>query len=239
MARIDLSFEIGSQAPRRVSAFAYPAGQEPLGAWVLLAHGAGAGQESAFMVSFAQALADRGLHVATFNFPYIDERRRVPDSNVTLEACYRAAIRAVRERAEDAAVFIGGKSMGGRIASQVAAAPDRAALGVAGLVFLGYPLHPPGKPDQLRTRHWPEIEMPTLFVQGSRDPFATPDELRAALAALGAPATVHIVEGGDHSLRVGGRAPRAQEQVYSQIQDAIVTWVRARLATPPAESAPL
>jgi predicted alpha/beta-hydrolase family hydrolase len=232
MARIDLSFEIGSQAPHRVSAFAYPAGQEPLGAWVLLAHGAGAGQESTFMVGFAQALADRGLHVATFNFPYIEQRRRVPDSNATLEACYRAAIRAVRERAENAAVFIGGKSMGGRIASQVAAAPDRAALGLAGLVFLGYPLHPPGKPDQPRTRHWPAIEIPALFVQGSRDPFATPDELRAALAALSAPATVHIVEGGDHSLKVGGRTRGAQEQVYRQIQDVIITWVRARLAAP-------
>jgi predicted alpha/beta-hydrolase family hydrolase len=233
MPRIDFSFEIGGEAPRRVSAFAYPAGEEPLGAWVLLAHGAGAGQESPFMVGFAQALADRGLHVATFNFPYIEQRRRMPDSNVTLEACYRAAIRAVGERAENAAVFIGGKSMGGRIASQVAAAPHRAAQGLAGLVFLGYPLHPPGKPDQPRTRHWPEIEIPALFVQGSRDPFATPDELRAALAALGAPATVHIVEGGDHSFKVRGRTGGAQAQVHEQIQDAIVTWVRARLVAPP------
>jgi predicted alpha/beta-hydrolase family hydrolase len=203
MARIDLSFEIAGEAPRRVSAFAYPAREEPLSAWVLLAHGAGAGQESPFMVGFAQALADRGLHVATFNFPYIEQRRRVPDSNATLEACYRAAIRAVRERAENAAVFIGGKSMGGRIASQVAAAPDRAAPGLAGLVILGYPLHPPGKPDQPRTRHWPLIEVPTLFVQGSRDPFATPDELRAALAALPAPAGPH--RRGRRSFPQGGR----------------------------------
>jgi uncharacterized protein len=122
---------------------------------------------------------------------------------------------------------IGGKSMGGRIASQVAAA---GAGDLAGLVLLGYPLHPPGKPRQLRVRHLPEIAAPMLFVQGSRDAFGTPDELRPILATLKAPVELHVVDDADHSFKVPKRAGVAQDDVYKSIQDRIDRWLRAAAA---------
>src|SRR5215470_626045 len=164
-----------------VTAIAYPAAKKsPAAASLILGHGAGAGQTSGFMVSFAEALSDRGINAITFNFVYTEQGRKLPDRTDKLERCYRAVIEAVfrNKKLSKNGVAIGGKSMGGRIASQVVAAD---AGGVAGLVFLGYPLHPPGKPEQLRSRHLPMIKVPMLFVQGSRDAFGTPAELRAVL----------------------------------------------------------
>src|SRR5207244_1356215 len=122
---------------------------------------------------------------------------RIPDPNSRLEACYRSVIDAVRGRRRSGAgrLAIGGKSMGGRIASQVAAA---GAGELAGLVFLGYPLHPPGRSDRLRSAHLPAVKAPMLFVQGSRDAFGTPDELRPIIAPLAPPGELHVVKGGDH-----------------------------------------
>ena len=203
----------------------YESARDPL-AWLILAPGAGAGHDSAFIVGFARALASRGLHVVTFNFPYLERGRRVPDTNVTLEKCWDAVLRAVRERAGAASpLFAGGKSMGGRIASQVAVRQDPL-VSPKGLVFLGYPLHPPGRPDERRTAHWPHLHLPALFVQGSRDPFGTPEELRAALAGFGGDSRVMIVDGGDHSFKVPRSAGRPQDAVHADIQDAIVAWVR-------------
>ncbi len=213
----------------QVSVRLYPAHPSARGCWLLLAHGAGAGQLSPFMVSYAGGLADRGVSVATFNFPYTEQGRRVPDPTGTLEACYLGAIRHVRERAGSLPLFIGGKSMGGRIASHVAATPG-CGQEVVGLVFLGYPLHPPGRPDRPRTAHWPRLRVPTLFVQGSRDSFATPDELRAALPLLSSPAHLHLVEGTDHSLAVRRSGRDAQKALAASIQDAIVGWMVERLA---------
>lgn len=194
-------------------------------AWLILAPGAGAGHSHPFMVAFGRGLAARGLHLVTFNFPYIERGRRVPDANDTLEACWQAVLRTVREQAGAAPLLAGGKSMGGRIASQVAAGDDLPAP-VRGLVFLGYPLHPPGRPDQQRTAHWPDLRIPALFVQGARDPFAAPDELQASLARFAGPATTHIVEDGDHSFKVPKRAGRTQESVYAEVQDRIAVWAR-------------
>ena len=125
------------------------------------------------MVEFAQALSALGLDVVTFNFLYTEQKRRIPDRAPVLEDCYRAVIDAVRARLDSAtrALFIGGKSMGGRIATQVAAADPQ--LPIAGLVLLGYPLHPPGQPHKLRDAHLPLVGRPMLFVQGSRDAFGT------------------------------------------------------------------
>ena len=200
-----------------------------IGATVVLAHGAGAGQLSPFMVTFATGLASRGLDVLTFNFPYTDERRRIPDRTDQLEACYRAVIIAVRN---DAALsgnltYVGGKSMGGRIASQVVAGEGAASLN--GLIFLGYPLHPPGKLHQLRAAHLAKIRAPMLFIQGSRDPFGKPDELRPILDRLQARVTLHVVENGNHSLAPPGKGGRMLDEldgVYDGIQDAIVAWIR-------------
>jgi hypothetical protein len=222
-----LSVEI---APgQKVSAIVYPvAKSKPAGVTLILGHGAGAGQTSGFMVSFATALAARGIETVTFNFAYMEQGRRLPDSKEKLEACYRAVIEAVaRRKGARGRLAIGGKSMGGRIASQVAAA---GAPQVAGLVLLGYPLHPPGKKDQLRDKHLAEIEAPMLFVQGSRDAFGTPPELQPILKKLKVPAELYEVAGGDHSFKVLKSAGVPQEDVYKAIQDRIDQWLRATAA---------
>ncbi|MPY86308.1 MAG: alpha/beta hydrolase [Luteitalea sp.] len=179
------------------------------------------------MVRMAGGLASRGLDVLTFNFAYTEHRRRLPDRTEKLETCYRAAIAAARSHApfEGNAVFIGGKSMGGRIASQLAAA-EGAARDIQGLIFLGYPLHPPGKPDQLRAAHLPNIRVPMLFVQGSRDPFGTAAELHSVLDGLSAHVTVHVVEKGGHSLTPSKASPISVDQISQQVQDTIVQWVK-------------
>src|SRR5258705_6004009 len=145
-----------------VAAVVYPAAGERAGISLILAHGAGANQASAFMVRFASALAARGIDTITFNFLYSEMRKRLPDKNDKLEACWRKMIEAhhqgiLGKRIADNTLAIGGKSMGGRIASQVAASSS---VDVAALVLLGYPLHPPGQPDKLRTRHLPAIRAP-------------------------------------------------------------------------------
>jgi predicted alpha/beta-hydrolase family hydrolase len=201
---------------------------------VMLAHGAGANQTSAFMAEFAQALAARGFDTITFNFLYSEAGKGPPDRNDRLEACYRAMIAAfhagtITEDAERSRLVIGGKSMGGRIASQivsqiasqVVATPD----GVAGLVLLGYPLHPPGRPDKLRSKHLPKIAVPMLVVQGSRDTFGTPEELRPILKPLKAPAELYVVEGGDHSFKVPKRGAPPQAQVHAAVLDEIEKWL--------------
>jgi hypothetical protein len=199
-------------------------------ATLVLAHGAGAGHKSPFMVGFARGLAERGIDVLTFNFLYTEQRRRVPDRTEKLEACYRAAIAAARQHFGRESVFIGGKSMGGRIATHLAAADDAKALGITGVVLLGYPLHPPGKPEQLRAAHLPRIKVPMLIVQGERDPFGTPDELRRTFEPLSRQVTLHVVENGDHSLAPSRRAD-AIASTYASLQDVIASWMANANAT--------
>jgi predicted alpha/beta-hydrolase family hydrolase len=210
---------------RRVSGLGYEAKGPRVGATLVLAHGAGAPQTSPFMVAFASALADRGLDVGTFNFHYLESRRRLPDPGPQLERCYLAAIRAFGARARDEPLFIGGKSMGGRIASQLVAREAAARDAVAGLVLLGYPLHPPGRPNQPRAAHLASVARPMLFVQGARDAFGTPAELAPVLADLDPSPMLHVVEGGDHSFKVRAGAAASQEEVYRRIQDVIASWV--------------
>jgi predicted alpha/beta-hydrolase family hydrolase len=178
------------------------------------------------MVGFARALSERGVDVLTFNFLYTEERRKVPDRMPQLVSCYRAAIDLARDQVRSARdrLFIGGKSMGGRAATHLAAEdPD---LAIAGLVLLGYPLHPPGRPDRLRDLHLPDVHRPMLFVQGSRDTFGTPSELKPILDGLSPVPTLHGVEGGDHSFKITGRDARnRQAAVYAGIQDAMVEWM--------------
>jgi predicted alpha/beta-hydrolase family hydrolase len=214
---------------QKVTAVVYPAAKrEQTDITLILGHGAGAGQSSSFMVSFATALAGRGIETVTFDFLYMEQGRRLPDSKDKLEACYLAVIATVARRKRGrGALAIGGKSMGGRIASQVAAgdAPD-----VAGLVLLGYPLHPPGKHDQLRAKHLSQIKAPMLFVQGSRDAFGTPQELRPILAKLAAPSELYEVAGGDHSFKVLKSAGVTQEDIHKAVLERIDRWLRATLA---------
>lgn len=200
-------------APRRTAA-------------LILAHGAGAPQRHPFMVTFAHALSERGLDVLTFNFLYAQQKRKVPDRMPQLVACFRAVIDVARRDVPSARerLFIGGKSMGGRAATHVAAEDPE--LAIDGIVLLGYPLHPPGRPDQLRDAHLPEVRRPMLFVQGARDTFGTPSELKPILASLTPLPTLHHVEGGDHSFKIAGRDAKArQSAIYADIQDTIVEWI--------------
>ena len=193
---------------------------------VVLAHGAGGGQKSRFMVEAANALAARGIAVATFDFPYMAHGRSAPDKPAVLEAHWREVIEEARRHPSFAELplFIGGKSMGGRIASQVAA---QQVAGITGLVYLGYPLHPPGRPEQRRDRHLPDIKEPMLFVQGTRDQFGTADEIRALLPALNPRATLFEVQDGDHSFKVRVKVTGKKEAaVLTEIFDTVTGFIQ-------------
>jgi predicted alpha/beta-hydrolase family hydrolase len=222
------SFRIDLTGGGTVGARHYAPGGAPAHITLVLAHGAGSPQTHPFMVAFATGLAARGLDVVTFNFPYMEARRRMPDSRPALERGYLDAIAAARAVAGAGArgLFIGGKSMGGRIASHVAAARATESGALAGLAFLGYPLHPPGRPEQRRDEHLPAVAPPMLFVQGTRDTFGTPDELRSVISTIGPRAELFVVEHGDHSFAVPRSAPASRVEVYAQIQDVIADWTR-------------
>jgi predicted alpha/beta-hydrolase family hydrolase len=173
------------------------------------------------MVAIAGGLAARGIDAATFDFPYMHRQRKVPDRAPVLEQSFRDAIDAVRGDPAFASrrLFIGGKSMGGRIATHLGAQRLR---GIAGIVALGYPLHPPGRPGEPRSAHLPSIEAPVLVVQGERDAFGTPSELEPVIGTMRAAVTLHAVAGGDHSFAVRGRD---REQTYAAILDAVAAWI--------------
>src|SRR5436190_11321323 len=206
-----------------VTALLYPAAKNNrAGVTIVLGHGAGADQMSGFMRMAAEGLAARGLDAMTFNFVYKEKRKSVPDPKAKLESCYRAVIQAAQQNKKLKAnkLVIGGKSMGGRIASQVAAEDSE---GIAGLIYLGYPLHPPGRPDKLRDEHLPSIKAPMLFVQGSRDAFGTEDEIRAIIEKDGLKANLYAVERGDHSFKVP-KSVKPQQQVYEEVMDEVARW---------------
>ena len=169
-------------------------------AWLVVAHGAGVGMDHPFMVGFCRAMAMHDVATARFNFHYMNAGRRSPDPEPGLRAAWQEAFTGASALAAGLPVLAGGKSLGGRIASMCVAD----GMAAAGLVFLGYPLHPPGKPERLRAEHLERISVPMLFLQGSRDPFAQPELLREVLAKLGDRATLVPIEGGDHSFAVRG-----------------------------------
>ena len=221
---------------RTVTALLYPA-SEPL-AVLVLAHGAGANQHSAFMVGFADALAARRISVLTFNFPYTERGRKLPDPQPVLEHGFRTVLEWTSTQADVAGLplFIGGKSMGGRMATHIAASQDAGTEGapdwwrrLRGLVLLGYPLHPPARPQQIRVAHLPRITHPMLFVQGEKDAFGTPAELETFLGVLGAPVVLRPVPMGGHSFEVPKRSGIRQEDVYAGVQDTIAGWMVERL----------
>jgi hypothetical protein len=190
---------------------------------IILAHGAGSDMASPFMSTVHTGLAREGWVAVKFNFPYTEARRRAPDPRPVLERCYRAVVDAVAADRTLAPpwIAIGGKSLGGRIASYVAAAGTP----VRGLVFLGYPLHPAGRPEALRADHLPGVTVPMLFVEGTRDTLCDLDRLRPVLARL-PHASLHTIEGGDHSFRVPRRTGRADEEVWAEIVQVVARWLR-------------
>ena len=206
-----------------VSTNDYEARGTRAGATLILAHGAGAGQTHPFMVSLANELAGCGIHVVTFDFPYMERGSRgAPDRAPVLEARYREVIEQTATTSKRAPIFIGGKSMGGRIATQVAAAD--AALPIAGIICYGYPLHPPGQPAKRRDAHLPSITCPVLVIQGSRDNFGTPEELAPAFKPIKPAATIHVIAGGDHSFKAGRKAAPTED-----IARTTADWIRSRI----------
>jgi len=197
------------------------------GATVVLAHGAGTDQRHRAMTALATGIAARGVNVVTFNFLYTEQRRRTPDRSPVLEETWTAVVEAIaRDLPADHRLVIGGKSMGGRIASMVLAHPPvtPAWTRVSGLVLLGYPLHPPGKPDQLRTAHLPSIHVPILLVHGTRDAFGTREEIEPVFQALPTRVDFEFVERGDHSFKVP-KSVGTEAEVLAGISERVAAWI--------------
>jgi hypothetical protein len=201
----------------------------PLNAWAtyVLAHGAGAGMRHRFMERIAEGLAERGIATLRYQFPYVEAGIRRPDPPGVLEATVRAAVAHAREIAPDLPLVAGGKSLGGRMTSNAMA--RRPLEGVLGLAFLGFPLHPPRQPAVTRAEHLDRVEAPMLFLQGTRDDLADLDLITSVCGRLGPKATLHVVEGADHSFAVLKRSGRTDSEVMSELTLGIAEWLRSRL----------
>jgi uncharacterized protein len=191
--------------------------------WLLvLAHGAGAGMSHPFMAKLAEELAAVGVATLRYQFPYMEERRRVPDAPAVLTATVAAAVRTAANAAPGLPLLAGGKSMGGRMTSQAAA--EHPLDGVRGLVFFGFPLHPPGRPGTKRADHLAKVTAPMLFLQGTRDTFADLKLLRPVCAKLGSRATLHIIETADHSFHVLKGSGRTDTEVLRELAETAASW---------------
>lgn len=198
-------------------------------ALLVLAHGAGAGMDHAFMESLCNGLAVRGIATLRYQFPYREAGRRAPDRAPKLVATVRAAIVRGAELADGQRLLAGGKSMGGRMTSLALSDPAVAPpAAVAGIVFVGFPLHPAGKPGEERAAHLAEVAKPMLFLQGTRDGLAELARIERVCEALGRRATLHVVDGADHSFHVLKRSGRTDDEVLDELGDAIASFARAQ-----------
>jgi uncharacterized protein len=189
---------------------------------LVLAHGAGAGMSHPFMEKLAGELAGVGVATFRYQFPYVEEKRRVPDAPGVLMATVVAAVRAAAEAAPGLPLMAGGKSMGGRMTSQAAA--QHPLDGVRGIVFFGFPLHPPSRPGTKRADHLAKVTLPMLFLQGTRDALADLTLLRPVCAKLGSRATLHVIEKADHSFHVLKSSGRTDEQVLRELAETAASW---------------
>lgn len=187
-------------------------------------HGAGAGMRHAFMQRATEHLNDRGVATLRYQFPYLEHGSRTPDPQPVLLATVRAAVRAAHDAEPGLPLFAGGKSMGGRMTSLADAAEG---LGVRGLVFFGFPLHPPRRPGTERAEHLQHVSAPMLFLQGTRDELATLDLLQPILEYIGTRARLHIVDGADHGFHVLKRSGRSDDDVQGDICTTAADWMRA------------
>jgi predicted alpha/beta-hydrolase family hydrolase len=190
----------------------------------VLAHGAGAGMRHPFMVSTAAGLADHGIATLRYQFPYMERGSGRPDSPKLAQATVRAAVEEALRLAPGLALFAGGKSFGGRMTSQAQASEPLP--GVRGLIFLGFPLHPPGKPSTERANHLFDVQVPMLFLQGSRDDFANLELLQPLTEQLGNRATLKLFQHADHSFHVPARSGRADSEVRTEMMDALARWIQ-------------
>jgi len=200
-------------------------------ALLVLAHGAGAGMRHAFLERAAQAFAQHGIATYRYEFPYVQAKKSRPDSPAVAEAAVREAVVAAAREGLELPLIAGGKSFGGRMTSQ--AQSTEPLPGVRGLVFLGFPLHPPGRPGISRAEHLSAVRVPLLFLQGTRDEFAQLDLLRGVVQQLGDRATLHRIEEGDHSFKVPKRTGKSEDDVMQELATTIQDWA-ARVANPAA-----
>ncbi len=192
-------------------------------ALLVLGHGAGAGMRHPFMQAVAEQLATQKIATFRYQFPYMEKGKKSPDSQTTLRATIVSAVETAKKAARGLPLLAGGKSMGGRLTSLVAAEgrlPD-----VQGLIFFGFPLHAAGKPSSERGAHLAEVTVPMLFLQGTRDRLAELDYITPLCRSLGKRATLHIIEGGDHSFHVLKRSGRTDEDVQNELGETVGSWV--------------
>nr|WP_249159649.1 alpha/beta family hydrolase [Bradyrhizobium tropiciagri] len=189
----------------------------------VFAHGAGAGMTHPSMAAIADGLAARGIATLRYQFPYMENASKRPDPPAIAQAAVRAAVAEAAQRCGDLPLFAGGKSFGGRMTSQAQAKAPLA--GVRGLVFLGFPLHPAGKPSSDRAKHLGDVKIPMLFLQGTRDALAELDLLQPVVKGLGARATLHLAKEADHSFHVLKRSGRNDAEVMTEVLDAFAGWV--------------
>jgi hypothetical protein len=187
----------------------------------VLAHGAGAGMRHPFMAAIANALAERDVATLRFQFPYMEQGSKRPDAPALAQATVRAAVAEAARLQPGIPLFAGGKSFGGRMTSQAEAARP---LGVLGLVFLGFPLHPAGRPSDQRAAHLVDVRVPMLFLQGTRDDLADLGLLEPLVEKLGARATLRVFSDADHSFHVPARSGRNDAEVIAEIADAVAAW---------------
>src|SRR5436309_11343525 len=190
----------------------------------VLAHGAGAGMAHPFLAAIANQLAERGIATLRYQFPYMERGSKRPDAPKLDHATVRAAVLEASRLLPELPLFAGGKSFGGRMTSQAQA--ESALPGVRGLVFLGFPLHPPGRPSEERAKHLSEVQIPMLFLQGTRDDFANLQLLEALCKQLGARATLKLFADADHSFHVPARTGRKDAEVRIELLDALAEWIQ-------------
>ncbi len=202
----------------------------------VFAHGAGAGMTHPFMAAVAAGLAARGVAVLRWQFPFMEQGSKRPDPPAVAHAAVRAAAAEAARRLPQLPLFAGGKSFGGRMTSQAQA--TQPLPGVRGLMFAGFPLHPAGQPGAARAAHLASVEVPMLFLQGTRDALADLALVQQVAAQLGQRATLHVVDGADHSFHVLVRSGRRDAQVVQELVDTMAGWIAAVLAAPAAAGLP-
>ncbi len=214
----ELGFAVAAE--RRVSGLLMlPSGARAL---YVVAHGAGAGMRHPFLATMAASLAERGIATLRYQFPYMEAGGRRPDSPSLAHATVRAAVAEAARQAPGLPLIAGGKSFGGRMTSQAQALQPLA--GVVGLAFLGFPLHPPGKPGDERGDHLKDVRLPMLFLQGTRDEFAQRDLIEPLCRRLGPRAALRLVEGANHSFKVPAKSGRKDTDVRAELADALAAW---------------
>lgn len=216
----EINFEVSKSAGSVSAILMRPKDARAL---LVFAHGAGAGMRQKFNEAISHRLAELNIATFRYQFPYMEQGNKRPDSKPVLYATVRSAVETAAKLAGDIPLFASGKSFGGRMTSNAAA--EEPLPGVRGIVFFGFPLHPPGKPSIERAEHLVKVNVPMLFLQGTRDEFAEMSLLKPVVKKLGKPATLHIIDGADHSFHVLKSSGRTDGDVLNEIVGTVENWM--------------